>query len=365
MTVDTSLHKLLSLEGVTLPDIESLRLILQGGSIIDWHRLNLPTPEAVQQFLRVNCHDPDSPHDQLRLRHLLSKSVRYLERNFRYHFPPQLAEPEHVEDLFVLASGKSEFQNLACILLKVMQILNHVDAGELKTHLSVSEDVLLRRAEDAVTRTVQRLQKAGAPIVSFVSSRKSRDSLITKLLAKKTTVATQVYDLLRFRIITRTPLDLVPVLTFLKNELLPFNYVVPGQSRNEILKIHDVLQHLSPAVNSRLEHTLSRLQLEDVSMEEENRFSAANYRMISFVVDLPLRVDDLIDPDDPGLSNLGFLVFYVVEFQMFDEQTDVENQQGDSSHESYKDRQRWEVIRRLVYGSQLSDAGGPAHGRTS
>jgi len=118
-------------------------------------------------------------------------------------------------------------------------------------------------------------------------------------------------------------------------------------------------------VNSRLEHTLSRLQLEDVSMEEENRFSAANYRMISFVVDLPLRVDDLIDPDDPGLSNLGFLVFYVVEFQMFDEQTDVENQQGDSSHESYKDRQRWEVIRRLVYGSQLSDAGGPAHGRTS
>ena len=363
MTVDASLQKLLSLEGVSLADIEALRLILQGGSIIDWYQLNLHSTEAVSRFLRVNCHDPASPRDQNRLRQLLAKAVDYLEGNFRYHFPPALVTPQKVEDLFLIASGTSEFQNLACILLKVMQIFNHVEAGELRTHLSVSEDVLLRRAEDAVNRTVNRLREAGAPIVSYQASRKSRDSLITKLLAKKTTVAAQVFDLLRFRIITKTPLDLIPVLAYLKDELLPFNYVVPGQSRNEILKLHDVLRSL-PSLRTEMQSTPYRFQLEDVSEDDENRFSAANYRMINFVVDLPLRVDDLIDPDEPSLSALGFLVFYVVEFQMFDERTNDENQQGDSSHESYKDRQRWEVIRRLVYGSQLSGAGGPARGRT-
>ena len=80
-----------------------------------------------------------------------------------------------------------------------------------------------------VSSVVQEMSTKGIPLVEFALSFKSRDSLITKLLAKKDTVAAQVYDKIRFRIVTRSEEDVVPMVNFLQHHLFPFNFVIPGR----------------------------------------------------------------------------------------------------------------------------------------
>lgn len=361
MAVGTTLRELLSFEGVSLADLESVRLLLRGHSIVDWYRLGMKSPEEVDCFLRVNGYDLRRPADEARIRELLASAIAYLERNFHYHFPAEIRSPRSVVDLFLHASGTSEFQNLACVVLKVTHILNHIEARELRQRLAVSEDALFRLAEDRVNRVRDELLAAGAPVVRFEGGRKSRDSVLTKVLAKRSALAAEVLDRLRFRIVTRTAPDIVPILVYLKDHLLPYNYVVPGHSRNEILSLEDLIASV-PALRPFAPQLQYRFQIEDADgPEDQNRFSSNDFRMINFVVDMPVRVDDLIRAAaDPGLAGLGFIVFVGAEFQVFDLATFEANERGDASHERYKDRQRWEVIRRLVYGA-LAD-GGPGRG---
>ena len=72
----------------------------------------------------------------------------------------------------------------------------------------------------------------GFPILEFIGGRKNKDSLYTKLLSKPETHAAQIYDKLRFRIVTRAPDDIFPTLNYLMRHVFPFNYSVPGESTN-------------------------------------------------------------------------------------------------------------------------------------
>ena len=81
-----------------------------------------------------------------------------------------------------------------------------------------------------------------------------------------------------------------------------------------------------------------------------NEFSGRDYRVLNFVVDLPVRIDDLIPPLDPMADELGRVVFSLVEFQVMDQATAKQNEEGDSSHERYKRRQLQRVLRRLSRG---------------
>jgi len=363
MRVPASACDTTNLKGIDLADIQAMRLILRGHSVVDWHRLNLHTTKDVERFLSVNRYDASLERDQERLRRLLNESVRYLENNFHYHFPDEIKKPGSVIGPFLLASSSSEYQNLACIVLKVMHIINHIEARELRYRLPVSEDTLYKQAEEAVNRVVANLVASKVPITSYKASRKSRDSLVTKLLAKKNSLASQVFDRLRFRIVTKTSLDILRILAFLKNNLLPYNYVVPGESRNEILDFQDVIEAV-PRLKLYAHQLQYHFQIEEaVAVDELNKFSSSDFRMINFVVDMPLRVDAIVEEaGKPGLGTLGHVVFILVEFQIFDEETNRFNEQGDASHENYKERQRWEVIRRLVYGAQGAVGDNPGLG---
>jgi len=55
------------LASVTLGDLEAVRLLLRGGSVIDWHRLDLRDHDEVDRFLRVNELDPTRAGDVERL----------------------------------------------------------------------------------------------------------------------------------------------------------------------------------------------------------------------------------------------------------------------------------------------------------
>ena len=72
------------------------------------------------------------------------------------------------------------------------------------------------------------------------------------------------------------------------------------------------------------------------------------FNMVSFVVELPLRIDRLCDEETrKNFSHLGHLVLVTLEFQVFDEETAQTNRHGEANHDAYKTRQLSVVAQRL------------------
>src|SRR5258708_598352 len=84
---------------------------------------------------------------------------------------------------------------------------------------TLADDQVFGVVEAKVVKVVEEIRDAGYPITEFSWSRKERDSLITKLLAKRDSIAARVYDKLRFRLITRRRSDLAGVLRELMHRL--------------------------------------------------------------------------------------------------------------------------------------------------
>ena len=345
-------------EDFTLADLTSIRNLLRGGSVIDWHKLYFRDREEVDRFLRVNEMDPRDEEDMRRLSELRELAVEYLERHLGFHIPDEVAHGVPPEDLLLIASQKGKRRTQACIVLKVMHVMHHLAGRELLTKLPVSGDQIFHLVEEKVLRTVEELKGVGCQVVEFEWSRKHADSLITKLLAKKESIAADVYDNLRFRMITNNEDQLIFVLRELTQRLVPFNYVIPGQSVNDIIKIRETLS-LSPALQRFLPDITDLAAVAaDKKPAVANEFSGPGYRVINFVADLPVRIDKYLcrTPDDPLFAEHGTIVFVLTEFQIIDARTAENNERGENSHEKYKERQFARVKARLMHGMKDDSA---------
>ena len=188
----------------TLGDLERMRLILRGGSVIDWRRLHFETKDEVDRYLRLCLFEPNDPFDRARLQRILDEAVDYLRTTFRYHVSDAVAHPAEVQDLFLYASGQGEarLRKMACLVLKVMHVVHHVEARGLLHRARVTEDELCQLVTHRVDNAIDQLRREGMPITAAAGSVKTRHSVITKLLAKKETLAAQVYDRVRYRVTT-------------------------------------------------------------------------------------------------------------------------------------------------------------------
>jgi len=348
-----------------LADLEAIRLLLRGGSIIDWHRLNFETPEQVARYMRAQEIDLEDPKDRARSEAVKNSAIAYLRRNFDFPIPKPVAHSD-VAELVLLASTKGHRQLCACTILKVMHIIHHLEARELLFMLPTSDEDAFHLVEKKIYRVIGSALAQGFPIVEFIGGRKNRDSLYTKLLSKPEVTAAQVYDKVRFRIVTRGPEDVFPTLAYLMDELFPFNFVIPGESTNTLFPFRRYCQ-----ADPHLSELLPRLQfspdLEEVERGAvDNVFSAKSYRVVHFVADMPLRMsDELLEDAPPAAWALGRVVFVQTEFQVLDQATDHDNEIGDASHEAYKARQQDAVMRRLKVGSEKSLAVAPPRPRRS
>lgn len=332
-----------TLDDLDLDDLEAVRLLLRGDSVVDWHRLAFHDEAAVDRFLRLCELDPSAPAEMHRLEAVRADAVDYLTRVFHLPLPDEVAEDVAARDLFLMASRQGPHQRAACVVLKVMHIVYHLAGRQALLRLAVSDDAIFREIELKVVRVVEELRAAGSAVAEFEWSRKPRDSQITKLLAKVSTLAASIYDKLRFRLIVPTHEDLVPTLATLTRQLVPFNYVVPGESVNQLIDLDEVL-----ARRPRLaRQTAPPLPGEHADAPSLNEFSGPGYRIINFIADLPLRIDRLVPGADLGPDD-SHVVFVLTEFQIADKATAVANESGAQSHEAYKARQHERVRARLL-----------------
>ena len=90
---------------LTLADTDSVRLMLRGDSVIDWHRLSFSDHAEVDRFLRLNEFDPESDVEMERFEDIRSDAVDYLARAFAMAIPDEVAADLPARDLFLVASS--------------------------------------------------------------------------------------------------------------------------------------------------------------------------------------------------------------------------------------------------------------------
>jgi uncharacterized protein (TIGR04552 family) len=347
--MNQQMGRLKRLDEFSLSDIEGVGLILRGESVIDWHRLNLRTNDEARSFILSQELSPDDPADREQLEHIKRHAISYLRRHFEFPIPKPI-EQASPEDLLLIASTKGHRQVCACSVLKAMQIIRHLDGRELLFTLPLSDQQVFHLVEEKVYRTIGGMLAAGFPITEFVGGRKNKDALYTKLLSKQGTIAAAIYDKLRFRIVTRSQDDILPILLYLSQRLFPISYVIPNESVNTIFQFRSYCER-----HPHLKDLLPTMQVDpaDDLTPGDNRFSAQNYRTISFVVDMPVRLPkEFLDLAPKQNRGLGSIVYVLCEFQLIDQDTEAANELGEASHANYKARQKTSVMRRLKIGAR-------------
>jgi uncharacterized protein (TIGR04552 family) len=337
------------LSDFTLADLEGIRVLLRGGSVVDWHRLNFADESEAEAFVRAQEIDPTAEIDSARVEHVKESAIKYLKRHFAFPVPKPVAKKDLV-GLLMLASSKGHRQICACAILKVMHIIHHLEARELLFLLPTADEEVFQWVEQKVYRVMAGALANDFPILEFIGGRKNKDSLYTKLLSKPDVSASQVYDKVRFRIVTRSVEDVFPVLNYVQRSLVPFNFVIPGQSTNTLVRFHNYCQS-EPALARFVADLQLPLDLEDGLSAIDNRFTAPSYRVVHFIADVPVRVPAQVLAEAPRqTSDLGHTIFVQTEFQVIDRRTDESNESGDASHRAYKERQKLAVMHRLKVG---------------
>ena len=304
-------HEFRALERFSLSDLEGVRVLLRGGSVIDWHRLNFASEREAREFAAAQEFRLDDPADRARIEAVRDAAISYLRRNFDFPVPKPVAQLDLV-GLLMLASGTGHRQLCACTILKLMHIIHHLEARELLFMLPVSDQEIFHLVEEKVYRVIGGMLARGFPILEFIGGRKNKDSLYTKLLSKREVLAAQIYDKVRFRIVTRTPDDIFPTLNYLMRHVFPFNYVIPGQSTNTLLHFRSYSES-NPHLRALLPRLQMPLETEDLQSTLDNRFTASTYRVTHFVVDMPLRVPlALLEQAPPGARALVVAVVNTV-----------------------------------------------------
>src|SRR5260370_41354295 len=111
---------------MALKELERIRLILRGGSVIEWRRLHFRTRDEVDRFLRLGLINRDDPVDQAWARVILGDAVDYLRRTFDYRVSDAVAQPSEIHDLFLPASGMKEpvrYLRILSVVLKEMHVI--------------------------------------------------------------------------------------------------------------------------------------------------------------------------------------------------------------------------------------------------
>jgi uncharacterized protein (TIGR04552 family) len=339
---------------LTLGDIERTRLVLRGGTVIDWRRLNVSSVDECDAILRSNEIDPEDPGDAARLINLHRRAIDYLERNFELICAKEVVNAPRTSDLMLLAAGRDPvLRPQACMMLKLMHVVHHIDSRELRLQLAVSDKELFHLVEEKAMRVAQEMRQHGFPIVEFVISRKSHDSLITKHLRKRQTFRARVFDRVRFRIVTETADDIIPVVAYLNQHLFPFNYVVPGESRNSIFAFPDIIRR-HPRAKAMIPRLQVDLEFEDEMRPPPNTFTSDIFRTIKFVADIPIRVDEhKLLAWAPGKALSPGVVYVLTEFQIVDQASHIANERGEASHEKYEARRMAKVRKRLLNGKLI------------
>jgi uncharacterized protein (TIGR04562 family) len=393
---------------------EVMNLMLRGHSVIDSHHgLPLRTLEAADDFLFRYGFNLENPVERAEALGNYHESLRFIRKYFLkpenaegadLEIPRAFQELVDVRQLFLWAADKNLNEvgraRWACAILRVMHAVSHLDKDmrhdffpEIQKQIFDLFYKEIHTADDQIY-----LGKPGSPdsvaLDKFQTKpRKTRDSVILKLLHKKETLAEDVFDQIGVRFITKTRVGVVQVLKYLRDRYIVMSINLrPSRSRNNLIdprlyrrtwrELHHAVQRGEITDRAAIARALEEALVEGYSgmqkeISEHNPFSSGDFRSIQFTcrqlikyrspayeelkslrAHLKTHGDEeakrLMERLDFGQLAKEQRFFYPFEVQILDKENYDQAESGEASHASYKAAQTKMAMKRVL-GKLLQD----------
>jgi len=386
---------------------ETFDIVCSGKSSLDAtnYLTDISDKDQVAKFLYGYGFDINDPVENAELFGIFQEALQFIKRYFliegnpdglNLKLPNFLYTMTSISELFLAATGhsssniKAEESLWAGVVLKVMHTILHTDKDLRYGYFSTIQQQIFDRFykfihRDEQNRLFLRNDQEGVniPLYDFqTKAKKTRDSIIIKLLHKQENVAEELFDRIGVRFITYNKLDALRVIKFLHvNYVIMINNIKPSRSQNSLVN----LQELRKKIRSLYKDTLRKKADEEFfyrtlnqiiddsppyDLTHTNRHTSEEYRAIhftgrqlikyrnpfmsSFNEVRKLALKDKGNPLTQALLNLDtspisrdVRFFYPFEVQLTDYESHLKNTMGEASHLEYKKSQLRSAMKRI------------------
>ncbi len=385
---------------------ETFDVVCSGKSSLDAtnYLTELYEKQQVTEFLNGYGFNITDPVESAELFGIFQEALQFVKRYFLIEGNPDGLEMKvpnylytitNISELFLAATGHSnqklskEESLWAGVVLKVMHTILHTDKDLRYRYFSTIQQQIFDRFykfihRDEENRLFLRNDTGmSIPLYDFqTKAKKTRDSIVIKLLHKQENVAEELFDRIGMRIITYNKLDALRVIKFLhRNHVIMINNIKPSRSQNTLVDLTKLKKKIQTLYKETIRETYTedvfyqRLNslIEDCTPEKhhhENRHSLEEYRaihftgrqlikyrnpfMASFNEVRKLALKDRENPVAQALMNLDTSAisrdvrfFYPFEVQLTDYESHLKNTQGEASHDEYKRSQLRSAMKRI------------------
>ncbi len=370
--------------------------------------------ETVERFLSGYGLDANDPVARAELFGNFQEAIQFIRRYFLKEgnpdgldlkVPNSIVMITDISELFLMATGNKDNMSReetfwAEIVLKVMHTILHVDKDLRSSYFSEVQKQIFDKFYKYLHREEENLyfankltqdESSRIELVDFeTKSKKTRDSVIIKLLHKAENVAEELFDRVGVRIITKSRFDTLRVIKFLVENyiVIPHN-IKPSRSTNSLFDIKAFKERHTNLLKFALRNDLTEEKfLEAVereimessfsnpsSVRDKNSHSLSAYQAIQFTcrqlikyknpfmqefINVRNTAKEQKDNElskkilamDYSLIARDVRFFYPYEVQIVDEHAHRINSEGEASHLEYKKNQVLAAMKR-VFGPLL------------
>jgi uncharacterized protein (TIGR04562 family) len=387
-----------------------LDVIIGGKSTLDSPAsFQIQSAEEADNFIRSYGYDVENPIEKAEILGNFHEALNFIRKYFlkpenpdglKLEIPRKIMELNDLRDLILMVSETDTsgqmHKNWACSILKIMHTIAHIDKDLRSSYFTDIQKQIFDRFYKLIHRDSDGNLFLGdnpndplrVNLVAFETKpKKSRDSIILKLLHKPENVAEDIFDRVGIRFITPNTLGALQVVKALKDKMvvMPPN-IKPSRSRNTLVQTENFRAHLGDllARADRQEITEEHLihELENAAHPTttnlENPHSSQFYRAIQFTCRQLIKLRNPLYDDLKELKNLArtktmddevikvmeridlkhvqreIRFFYPFEVQVVDTLSADENEKGRSAHSQYKKAQIQTALLRVM--GSLADA---------
>jgi uncharacterized protein (TIGR04562 family) len=404
---------------------ESLDVVLSGKSPMDVPRwLKINDYEDAENFLQSYGFDFQNPIEQAEIYGHYQETLNFVRKYFLYpenpegikdEIPQQLLNLSDFRQLFVMATEPNQknadlwrkwvddpFGDKAKILhrwsqalLKILHTIAHLDKDLKSYYFNEVQKQILDRFYKYISRDSDEklFLRSGEETINLagfeIKPKKTRESVILKLLYKPKNVAEDIFDYIGVRLITEDRLDILKSVKFLldNNIIMPAN-ISPHRSKNNLIDLRGCRKSFKE-LTMQIKDGKKRPRdfhkaFNDVmgnppNVEHPNVHSHAEFRTIQFTArqlinyrnpifrsllelkevvrgtdteniqdEKAKKALELVQNLDSGDMRREIRFFYPFEIQLVDKETHEVNKRGEASHQDYKQNQINHAIKRVM-----------------
>lgn len=384
---------------------DTLRLFLEGFSPVDLKELGITSRKEAEEFIAAYGYDLSESKEAEEAQQIHREAVRFVtqylcpaldDTSETLAIPEEVSDPSQLTDLLLLSSSRERPLQAAwaCAVLRVMHTISHANLAARTPYFREVQEQILGPFRDHIFPDLDNPERLGdgpssVPLkAAFLKRRKSRESLILKLLHKPDNVASEVYDRIGIKLVTPTKLDALLALKYLrKQNLVSLPLLTPGRSRNTLVDLESFREAYQAMTASKpgTDEESSDLEFfrqlafrptKEAELLEErmaaNPHSSPEFRSIQFTCRRLVKVSHpavtVINQlrRQTGNEGLGREVerhypkqlrfTFPFEIQITDWENYLISREGESSHVAYKKRQLVAAKRRVLGEVLLEEA---------